>query len=291
MLLKNRWNQLAVFLFILGVNMIFFNLFAWGTAALFWESISLANLTPAAARYINSVSAIGTFGLTALIYAFIINNRKPFSYLKMNTCIQWREVLLIVLLFGISMPALGWIIKWNEGLHLPQFFSSAEQWMRKQEDLATYLTKQMLSDTSIFALFASLFAMAVVPAICEELLFRGALLSWLKDGFKNKHLAVWLSAFIFSAIHVQFFGFFPRLLLGVYLGYLFIWTGSLWVPIIAHFLNNAVTVIAAYLFNMGYINTDYEQFGDVGEKSWIILLSALITALLVWNFWKNRRKE
>ena len=286
MLLKNKWNQLAVFLLILGVNIIIFSLLAVGTAYIIWQSISMND--PAIVRYVNSVTMVGTFGFTALLYAFIVNRRKSFAYLKMDKGFKWNIVILLALIFCASMPALSWIIKWNEGLHLPQALSSIEQWMREQEEMLATLTKQMLSETSLSVLFANLLAMAIVPAICEELLFRGVLLSWLKDSFRNKHLAVWLSAIVFSAIHVQFFGFFPRMLLGVYLGYLFLWTGSLWASMTAHFLNNAVAIIAAYFFNIGYTTTDYEQVGGGGEKVWIVVLSFCVTATLIWYLWKQR---
>jgi membrane protease YdiL (CAAX protease family) len=112
------------------------------------------------------------------------------------------------------------------------------------------------------------------------LFFRGVLLSWLKDSFRNKHLAVWLSAIVFSAIHIQFFGFFPRMLLGAYLGYLFLWTGSLWTSVLAHFLNNAIVVITAFLFNIGYIATNYDMENS-GENGWLVALSFGVTVVLI----------
>ncbi|MCL2132377.1 MAG: CPBP family intramembrane metalloprotease [Lentimicrobiaceae bacterium] len=283
MILKNKWNRLALFLLILGVNAVIFStLIVLGTTYL---AVSMDN--PAVLRCTNSIAMVGMFGFTALLYAFIVNERKPFAYLKMDKRFKWETFLLLVLIFCASMPALSWVIKWNEGLHLPQAFAAIEQWMREQEETAEFLTKQMLSGTNLSVLFANLLAVAVVPAICEELFFRGVLLSWLKNSFRNKHLAVWLSAIVFSAIHVQFFGFFPRLLLGAYLGYLFVWTGSLWASITAHFLNNAVAVVAAYLFNIGYTATDYELFGNGGEKVWVIMLSVCVATALIWHLWKK----
>ena len=288
-----RWNQLSLFLLIVGINMILIHYLAWGTAHLLWQSISLDNPAsnlenPAIVRYINTVTSIVVFGFSSLLYAFIVNNGKPFSYLKMDKGFKWNRLLLLLLIFCASLPALSWIIKWNEGLHLPQTLSAIEQWMREQEETSTVLTKQMLSGTSLSVLFANLLAMAIVPAVCEELFFRGALLSWLKNSFGKKHLAVWLSAIIFSAIHVQFFGFLPRMLLGAYFGYLFLWTGSLWTAIVAHFLNNAVIVVTAFLYNTGYITTDYEQIGNGGEKVWAIFLSFGITTILMGKLWKDR---
>ena len=287
--MKDRWNQLAVFLFIVGVNMVLFAYIASGTARLFFHTASLDS--PEIARYINIVVGIGAFGISTLLYAFFVNSGKPFIYLKMNKGIKWENILLILLILCAYMPALSWIIEWNEGLHLPQAFASIEQWMRTKEDASAILTQQMLLGNSLPVLFANLLAMAIVPAICEELVFRGVLLSWLKNSFHKKHLAVWLSAIVFSAIHIQFFGFFPRLLLGVYLGYLFLWTGSLWSCILAHFLHNAIVVVAAFLHNIGYIAGDYQQLGNGGGNPWIIVISFCITTALIWCLWKNKEKK
>ena len=289
MLLNNKWNQLAAFLCLLGINTLIFTFLASGSSYLIWQSVSMDN--PAVAKYINTVTMIGVLGFTSLLYTLMVNRRKPFAYLKMNKGVQWNTILLLMLILCACMPALSWIIKWNEGLHLPQSLSAIEQWMQEKEDVLAVLTKQMLAGTSLSVLFANLLAMAVVPAICEEMFFRGVLLSWLKDSFRNKHLAVWLSAIIFSAIHIQFFGFFPRMLLGAYFGYLFLWTGSLWTVIIAHFLNNAIVVIAAFLYNIGYTTTDYQQIGNGGEKIWVIVLSLCVTTTLIWHLWKNRREN
>ena len=269
--------------------MIFFSLLALGTSYLIWQSVSTND--PTSVRYINSVIIVGTFGFSALAYAFIANNRKPFVYLKMDKGFKWGTFLILVLILCTSMPALSWIIKWNEGLHLPQILASVEQWMREKEDISALLIKNMLSGTTLSVLFSNILAMAIVPAICEELFFRGVLLPWLKNSFHNKHLAVCLSALIFSAIHVQFFGFFPRLLLGAYLGYLFLWTGSLWMPIIAHFLNNAIVVVPAFLYNAGFITTDYEQIGNGDGEIWTIATSFCLTAVLVWYLWTNKLPE
>ena len=282
MLQNNKWNQLAILLCLLGGNILIFSLLASGSSFLIWQSTSMDN--PAVVRYINTFVAVGVFGFTAGLYALIVSQRKPIAYLKLNQGIRGNTVFWLLLILCASMPALSWIIKWNEGLHLPQALSAVEQWMRTQEETLGVLTKQLLAGTSGSVLAANLLAIAIVPAICEELFFRGVLLTWLKDSFRNKHLAVWLSAIVFSAIHVQFFGFFPRMLLGVYLGYIFLWTGSLWAPIIAHFLNNAIAVVAAFLHNIGYIAADYEQIGNGGEKGWVIVLSCCITAFLIATF-------
>jgi len=101
----------------------------------------------------------------------------------------------------------------------------------------------------------NLFIIAILPAVGEEFFFRGVLQKILIRLFKSVHVAIWVTAFIFSAIHFQFFGFVPRFILGLIFGYLFFWSGTLWLPVISHFINNAVPVIMSYIQGMEKFNT------------------------------------
>jgi membrane protease YdiL (CAAX protease family) len=159
--------------------------------------------------------------------------------------------------------------------------------MRTQEDSATEITERLLSGNSIRILLVNLAVMALIPALCEEFLFRGLLITWLKKHISNIHVVVFISACLFSAIHLQFYGFVPRFLLGLYFGYLFIWTGSIWACIIAHFINNAMAVIASYLFNNQFISTEYQHFGNVGNNYLLIALSVLLTSVCIYFLYKS----
>jgi membrane protease YdiL (CAAX protease family) len=129
---------------------------------------------------------------------------------------------------------------------LPDFLAPLEAWMREAENAATALQERFLSGTSYLDLFVNIVVMAITPAICEELLFRGVIQNQLEKWFKNAHIAVWVAAIIFSAIHFQFYGFFPRMILGAALGYLLVYGKSLWLPIVAHALNNFMAVVVAW---------------------------------------------
>jgi membrane protease YdiL (CAAX protease family) len=159
--------------------------------------------------------------------------------------------------------------------------------MRKQEDATAEIVARLLSGSSVTVLCLNLAVMAIIPAVCEEFLFRGLLITWLKRQLSNTHVVVFISAFIFSAIHLQFYGFVPRFLLGLYLGYLFMWTGSIWACIIVHFINNVMAVIVSFLFNNQLINTEYQHFGDVGENYWLIGLSVVFTTICVYFFYRK----
>ncbi|MDR0604877.1 MAG: CPBP family intramembrane metalloprotease [Bacteroidales bacterium] len=282
--LKSFANQIALFLILFGINTVFFSLFTGFTASFIF---GIDNLTSAEAlRYIESVSQIVVFGLTGFAFAFFVNEKKPLHYLGLNKGISWISCFFLVMIFVISLPALSWIIEWNEGIKLPQFMSSIEQWMREQEDAATKQTSLLLSGNHLSILFVNLLVMAIIPAVCEELLFRGAIITWFKNLLGNVHLSVCLSAVIFSAIHLQFYGFVPRLLLGLYLGYVFVWTGSIWASIIAHFINNGILVIVSWLYNVRLINSQYDDFDVVGDNYLLIALSFILTSVCIYLFYR-----
>ena len=283
---KSTANQVAIFFVIAGINILFFSLFTALTAGLFF---GLENLyTAGALRYISSVTQAGIFGLTAFECAFLFSNKNTVNYLQLNTGVCVWKCLLLVLIAVTSLPALSYIITWNEGITLPQGMSSIEIWLRKQENSAAKITELLLSGNSLSILFLNVTVMAIIPALCEEFLFRGLIIKWLKTHISNIHIVVFLSACIFSAIHLQFYGFVPRFLLGLYLGYLFIWTGSIWVCIIAHFINNAMAVIVSYLFNNQFISTNYQDFGNAGDNYVLLALSVLLTAGCIYLLYRKK---
>jgi membrane protease YdiL (CAAX protease family) len=286
---KSLASQISVFFLLLGINIIIFTSISGLTAKLFFGTDNL--YTAESLRYISSLAQVGFFGLTAFECAFLFSEKKPANYLQLNAGVSVLNCLFLILIAILSLPILSHIIAWNEGIKLPQFMSSIETWMRGKEDATAELTSILLSGKSIKILFINLAVIAVIPAVCEEFLFRGCIITWLKKQFCNKHIAIFLSALLFSAIHLQFYGFVPRFLLGLYLGYLFIWTGSLWACVIAHFINNAMTVVVAYLYNNQLINTEYQQFGNVEDNYLLIGLSVLFTSACIFLLYRKRRER
>jgi len=276
----------AVFLLLLGINIVIFSFFTTLTAALFFGLEDLQ--TAGALRYISTLTQIGIFGLTAFECAFLFSDKKPINYLLLNSKISGLSCLFLILIMVVSLPILSHIIAWNEEIKLPQGMSSVEIWMRGQEDAAAKITALMLSGNSVQILLLNLAVIAIIPALCEEFLFRGLLIRWFQKHIRNIHIAVIISALLFSAIHFQFYGFVPRFLLGLYFGYLFIWTGSLWTCIIAHFINNAMAVVVSYLYNNQLISTEYQHFGNVGDNYLLIGLSLLLTTACVYFLYKKK---
>lgn len=192
--------------------------------------------------------------------------------------------LLIVVFFAIVDSA---IIEWNKNITFPNFLNSFESWARKNENQLEEITKMFTTLDGLGEFAIAFLVIAVGAGVCEEFLFRGIIQTELFRGTKNIHFAIWLSAFLFSAIHVQFFGFFPRLLLGALFGYLYHWSGNLIVPMFAHLVNNGFSLFAIYLFQHKTVSLDLEN----QVAPWYLILFSLIILSCLLFFFKRKSDE
>lgn len=220
---------------------------------------------------------LGLF-LTPAILLALTEGKKPQRFYGM-TMPKMHLMVLILLIMTCSMPIMGWINELNQKMVLPDFLKGIQEWMRRLEDEGEKTTEAILKMSSISSFVINLFVIAIVPAICEEFIFRGALQRTFLRWIKNPHVAIWISALIFSAIHFQFFGFFPRLLLGAGFGYIYYWTGSIWYTVLAHFLNNGFAVSMAWYFQKN--NMPINQDEGMTATWYIYVISAILTLALL----------
>ena len=190
-------------------------------------------------------SSIITFVLGGGLAAYLIFD-EPKEELKLSSFGKGKNYLYGIIALVALLPIVGVVNEWNQAISLPEFLAPLEAWMREAENAATELQERFLSGTSYLDLIVNIVVMAIAPAFCEELLFRGVIQNQLEKWCKNAHIAVWVAAIIFSAIHFQFYGFLPRMILGAALGYLLVYGKSLWLPIVAHALNNFMAVVVAW---------------------------------------------
>jgi membrane protease YdiL (CAAX protease family) len=148
--------------------------------------------------------------------------------------------------------------------------------MRIQEEQAAKLTEAFLSMPNPADLVISLFIMALIPALGEELLFRSTLQPLIAKWTNKPIIAIWITAFVFSFIHFQFFGFLPRFFMGAFLGYLFYWSGSVWYSVAAHFANNGLAVCVYYMKQHDLINFSTDNLGSGPNATIQIILSLCI---------------
>ncbi|NRF38455.1 CPBP family intramembrane glutamic endopeptidase [Pedobacter foliorum] len=198
-------------------------------------------------------------------------------------------LLLVFLIMAVSMPFMEWTAVINQKMILPDFLQSIESWMRQKEDEAMQTTLLLLKMQHINELVANLFLIALLPGIAEELMFRGAVQRSFGRIFNNPHVAIWASAFLFSAIHLQFYGFLPRLLLGAGFGYIYYFSGSLWYAMLAHFLNNAYAVCAAWYMQKN--NIPLSEADNTSHFAWYGYLISFILTILVFNYFKTKTSK
>ena len=214
-----------------------------------------------------------------ILYA-ITRRPQPLQQLGFRKPAHWWMLLIGAVLMFISLPLTNLLTDWNEKMNLGQSFEKLESWLKLFEDAAADLTQRMLEVKSIWGLLGNLLVIALIPAIGEELTFRGVLQQALTKKC-NVHVAVFLSAFIFSFIHFQFYGFLPRMFLGLLLGYLFYYSGSIWTSILMHFINNGTAVVVAYLDYNGIVNVDWEHFGSTSNIALLITSLVLTVGLII----------
>jgi membrane protease YdiL (CAAX protease family) len=166
-------------------------------------------------------------------------------------------LLSALLILGI-MPANSWIIDLNSRMHLPAFLADFERWAKAKEEALKVLTQYLTRFGSIPEFMVGMLVFGIIPSVGEELVFRGVIQKQLVRWFRNPHVGIWVTALIFGAIHLQFYGMLPRTLLGALLGYLYWWSGNIWVPILGHFMNNGFTVLLIYLQQRQVFSFDVE---------------------------------
>ena len=215
------------------------------------------------------------------------------TFFKLNTPTLIPLFILTALLFYFSAGFFQWTIDINQAMHLPDFLAGLEKWMRQQEDQLATLTQRFLYMPSAVDLAINLLMIALIPAIGEELLFRGCLQPIFGRLAKNAHVGIWLAAIVFSAIHLQFYGFIPRMLLGALFGYLYYYGNSLWYPVLGHFLNNGSAVVAVFIYQQNGLSVAEAMKQDGAGRFHLIsvVLSAVITIFLLYKFYQITRQN
>ena len=241
-------------------------------------------------KYFQAVSQFGLFILPVIIFALLVS-RNMMDYLQINHRTKILSIVISILIMVVSIPLINWLADLNSKMQLPASLAGIENWMKESEDAAAKITEAFLNVSTIFGLLSNLFIIALLAAIGEEFFFRGILQKLFYDWTKNIHVAVFLSAILFGAFHLQFYGFIPRVLLGALFGYLLYWSGSLWLPIMAHFTNNALAVIMDFLERKKQINFDADKIGTEDNAVLLVLLSLIIVGALIFLFYRTEKTK
>ncbi|MBC7124728.1 MAG: CPBP family intramembrane metalloprotease [Bacteroidales bacterium] len=241
---------------------------------------NLTNLN--ALKLIQILQTTGIFIIPAILSAFLFS-KKPWSYLCFEK-VKFQTILKTFIIVLISLPAINLLASINQLIPM-------SDWMVEMERKAEAITKAFLLTDSIWAYLVNILMIAILPAVGEELIFRGILQRRLVEYTRSRWVGILLAAALFSAIHMQFQGFIPRFALGVAFGYLLEVTGSIWVPIAAHFFNNAIATTGYMLMGMGAADKRIENIGGITDL-WILgLVSLVATSLLIVSIKREFERE
>ncbi len=232
---------------------------------------------------VQAFSLLGGLGGGAFLYQSWVA-RSRFSELSPNTKIDTSALLWVVAIFFFTLPLIAQIMQWNKEINFGIFDKSIRQTEVELELLTEKLTQMHHFGDFLIVLLV----IAIIPAFAEEFLFRGLIQNEFLRWFKNLHLAVWLTGAIFSAVHFQFLGFFPRMILGALLGYVYAWSGNIAYPMLGHFVNNGIQVLALYLAQSTLISEEFSK-DDYQFPTFITALSVVLLALALYSFYKKQK--
>jgi uncharacterized protein len=234
--------------------------------------------------------SLGAFVIMPVLYLRWVEKRNLSSLFVSGQVPVW-PLIATVLLVPAFMPFNGLFIEWNESLQLPAFLHDFEIWAQQKEDSLKELTKAITNLTNPYEFLLGVIVVAAIPALGEELVFRGIVQNKIREYSGWVHGSIWIAGFLFSAIHVQFYGLLPRMLLGVLFGYIYFWSGNLWFPVLAHFTNNFLTLTFLYLKNIQVIDFDIESTESIPLPA--VAISVLLSGLFMYwlrNFFAQQNR-
>ena len=277
--MSNHWKELRIIVLIIFSAFVLLNLAMSGYYIISGgvSSSGIENLLE------DRVLMLSLNSLSIMIFIspyFYVNKLSNYS-IKIFP-INSTPVILVLLLTFFFMILNSGVIEWNKSINFPEFMNSFETWAFNKEKELEKITIFLVSFENNWEFLFGILSIALIPGICEEYLFRGVLQKNFYLISKNIHIAVWLSAFFFSALHLQFYGFFPRMLLGVLFGYIYYWSGSILYPMIAHIFNNFFSLTIFYFYQKGLLNENFEVSVNSSPKIPMVLI--IISAVLFIGF-------
>ena len=277
--MSNHWKELRIIVLIIFSAFVLLNLIISGYYILSGgiSSSGMENLLE------DRVLMLSLNSLSIMIFI------SPYFYVKKLSNysikifpINSTPIILVLLSTFLFMILNSGVIEWNKSINFPEFMNSFETWAFNKEKELEKITMFLVSFENNWEFLFGILSIALIPGICEEYLFRGVLQKNFYLISKNIHIAVWLSALFFSALHLQFYGFFPRMLLGVLFGYIYYWSGSILYPMIAHIFNNFFSLTIFYFSQKGLLNENFEV--SINSSPNIPIGLIIISAVLFIGF-------
>ena len=280
---------------IIGGTLLFYLFVFAGSLVLGKDMSEILSIQPGAnsdegfiLKYLQVSQQVALFIIPAIVIAMLLRQGNK-SFLKTDRFPGSIPMFMVIMLAILILPVTIYTGMLNSRMTLPGWLSGVENWMRTKENTASDLTGLLIKSRGIGDLMINISILAVIPSVAEELIFRGILQQILCRIFKSGHIAICITAIFFSAVHLQFYGFLPRLILGLSFGYLFFWSGNLWIAVVAHFINNAIPVMMSHFIKWNDLS---DKASDMVEKKVLIpLVPALLSIGILYYFWSEYRNK
>ncbi|QHS54983.1 CPBP family intramembrane metalloprotease [Mucilaginibacter sp. 14171R-50] len=209
--------------------------------------------------------------------------KNPREYIKPSFRLPWMLFVITFFVMLISSPLIEFLGNLNQQMALPRWLHGLEQWMKSSEESARQITVAILKMNTVWDCIKNIILIGFLTAVAEEFMFRGGLQTIFTKWTKNTHVAIWVTAAIFSAFHMEFYGFLPRLLLGALFGYFTAYSGSIWPAVWGHFLNNGTAVLVTYLYQKRHIKVNPDDTHVFSYPAYIFSGLIIIILLLVYK--------
>ncbi len=241
-----------------------------------------------AMKFSQTVNAIGFFVIPPLLFAWFCGTDLK-SFFGLSRPLKAFPVVAVFLLVIAALPLENFVASLNEAVHFPEFLSGWETNLRNMQEETERTVVAFLRMDGIGDLSINLLMVALLPAIGEEMLFRGWFQRLFIQKYRSVHAGIWITAALFSLIHMQFFAFLPRLIMGAALGYLFYWSRSIYLPMLAHFLNNAMAIIALYFIGTGSLPEGMDETGS--DNLMLFAASTLAVGVILFGLRRFYNEE
>lgn len=280
--------KILILLVLIFVGSIIFMLLNLGVISIYGDRV-LTNI--GILKTLQVIYQILAFFLPVLIF-YKITNYSLVNDLGLKRKEKSTVILFIIVLYVVTIPLINWTTEINSQIEIPRFLGSLKTWFLEQEKQAVELTFKFLNTSSVIGILTNIVVLALVPAVAEELLFRGCIQKILTDNVKYPHLGVIISSLIFSIAHFQFSGIIPRFILGLILGYIFYYTHNIKLSMLFHFLNNVIAVLIAFV-GINYFNYTAEDLNSSTEflNVTLALLSIVLIVFILRYIFKNANRQ
>jgi len=246
-------------------------IFGAGAADIDFASETIIQSQRSYLKFFQTMSQVAIFLVPALVISWFMSGNIS-SWQGLDKKVSPVAIILVILLAIASIPLTSMAGILNSKMNMPSWLHLVEEWMQAKEQQAQYLTSQLVYAAGFGGMLLNILVLALVPAAGEELLFRGIFQQIFQKWLRSGIVAVVVTAILFATLHFQFYGFIPRLILGIIFGLLFLWSRSVWLPFIAHLINNSVPVVLSYYYGWDKINGNVGDYIPSGVTSVIIMI-------------------